>query len=66
MRMMSWSRYHTRLWLSSCIVRRRHGDVVTAKAGTHNHKRLVTKGRHQIDRIRGMGPRVRGDDDGCV
>ena len=64
MKMMSWSRYHCRSWLSSCIVRRRRGDVVPAKAGTHNHKCLVMKGRRQTDKARGMGPRVRGDDDG--
>lgn len=24
MKMLSWSRYHYRSWLSSCVVRRRH------------------------------------------
>ena len=66
MKMMSWSRYHFRSWLSSCVVRRRRGDVVPAEAGTQNHKRLVKKGLRQTDRIRGMGPRVRGEDDGAA
>ena len=43
-------------------------NVVPAKAGTHNHRRLLEQkplATVPKVRLRRMGPRVRGDDTGC-
>ncbi|HZR74514.1 hypothetical protein [Bradyrhizobium sp.] len=49
MKMLSWSRYHTRPWLSACVVRRR--DLAKPRAGRW-YRRMMRRLRRKIEKLK--------------